>query len=244
MWQELLNNTLDFFINHSTYGLFLLSFMESSFFPIPPDLVLIALSIANPHRALWYALVTTAASVLGALLGYYIGAKAGRPVLQKFISGQTISKVETLFDRYSGWAVGIAGFTPIPYKVFTIASGVFRINKIVFVTASILSRGARFFLEGILFYLIGAQAKEFIANYFEIITLSVTVIVVVVYWLLRHTRLPAFLQNTWKKTETTIRTYYYNHPLFPRTVSTYLISALLIVISSIIIICLLLPSLE
>ncbi len=192
---QFLSSTVEFFIAHSTYGLFLLSFIESSFFPIPPDMVLIALALNNPGLSLWYALVTTIASVMGSVLGYFIGIRAGRPLLERWISKQRIQQAENLFSKYSGWAVAIAGFTPIPYKVITIASGVFRINQAVFITASILSRGARFFLEGMLIYMIGAQAKEFITSYFETITLTVTLVVIILYILLRHTKFVIHLQK-------------------------------------------------
>src|SRR5690606_27734878 len=109
-------------------SLFWLSFVESIFFPIPPDVVLLPLSALRPDGAPLYGLLATVGSVSGAAIGYAFGLWGGRPLLQRFVSGERIHQVETLFQRYDGWAIGIAGFTPIPYKVFTLAAGVFRLS--------------------------------------------------------------------------------------------------------------------
>lgn len=181
-----MDTILEFFANHGSVGLGLLSFIESFIFPIPPDLLLIGLAVAKPEYALWYATITTAASVLGGIIGHYIGVMAGRPLLERWISKQLIKKSEQLFGRYGGWAVAIAGFSPVPYKVFTIAAGVFKINRVTFIIASALSRGARFYLEAALILLIGAQAKSFIQDYFELITLAVLLAVFLLYVLLKQ----------------------------------------------------------
>ena len=102
------------------YGLFILAFIESSFFPIPPDLLLIALCLAKPSLGLFFALICTIGSVLGAMFGYGIGYYGGKPLLLRLFSSSKVSKVHNLFERYEAWAIFIAGFTPIPYKVFTI----------------------------------------------------------------------------------------------------------------------------
>lgn len=185
MGDGVMQNGLEFFNQYGEIGLFIWSFMESSFFPIPPDVLLIAMSLNNPAMSLWYAGITTLASLLGGIFGYAIGAKAGRPLLQKWVSAQRIERINQLFQRYGGWAVGIAGFTPIPYKIFTISAGVFGINMKVFIIASALSRGARFFLEGLIVFYLGATAKAFIENYFELITIFVSVLIVLLFILLR-----------------------------------------------------------
>ncbi len=134
-------------------GLFLVAFMESSFFPIPPDLLLIPLVLAAPDLWLLLAAITTAGSVTGALFGYFIGAKGGRPVLHKIVGQKKTEKAEGYFRKYGDWAVGIAGFTPIPYKVFAILAGAMRHNVPRFILVSIISRGARFFLvAGVVWY--------------------------------------------------------------------------------------------
>ena len=186
MFSQSVQLIIDFFMKYGTPGLFILSFIESSFFPVPPDIMLIGLSLANPRLALWYALITTMASVLGGLFGYWIGLKAGRPILRRVVSEKMIFKVENLFSKYGGWAVAIAGLTPIPYKVFTIGAGLFRINILVFACASLLGRSIRFFLEGALILFIGARAQELIYNYFEEFTIGVATIAIVLYLYLKN----------------------------------------------------------
>jgi membrane protein YqaA with SNARE-associated domain len=126
-----------------------LSFMESSFFPIPPDVMLAPMSMAQPRRAWWFALITTVTSVLGGLLGYAIGhfaLDALLPWLQdsRYWSAYQASMV--WFEEWDVWAVLIAGFSPIPYKVFTIAAGALSMALLPFTLASVIGRGARFFL--------------------------------------------------------------------------------------------------
>ncbi|HJO06904.1 MAG TPA: VTT domain-containing protein, partial [Chloroflexota bacterium] len=123
----------------SPYGgiaLFVLAFCESSFFPLPPDPLMILLAVANVPFALGFAAITTAGSLLGAVLGYYIGLKGGRPILNKFFSQDKIMFVERQYQQRDVWAVAIAGFTPIPYKVFAIGAGVFRLDFRRFMLAS------------------------------------------------------------------------------------------------------------
>ncbi|NPV26159.1 MAG: phosphatase PAP2 family protein [Firmicutes bacterium] len=173
--------TTDLFVKYGSVGLFLLAFAESSFFPIPPDLVLIPLALISPRRALWYALVCTTASVVGGVFGYLIGRYAGYPLLRKVASLQRIQQIEDIFARYGGWGVAIAGFTPIPYKLFTIAAGVFRMRQTEFVLASIVGRGLRFFLEGWLLMVYGQAILDFLAKYFELLTFGLTILLVMLY---------------------------------------------------------------
>lgn len=134
-------------------SLFILSFAESSFFPLPPDILLIAMCFVDKKQALLYALVCTAGSVLGGMFGFGIGKVGGRPVLDRLFKQEKIKYVENQYQEYDIWAVAVAGFTPIPYKVFTISAGVFKLNFVRFILASLFSRGARFFIIGGLFYL-------------------------------------------------------------------------------------------
>ena len=162
-------------------GLFLVAFIESSFFPIPPDIILIPLVLADPNMALVYALIATIGSVLGSLLGYFIGKKGGRPLLKKFVSKKHFKKVERYFEKYGIWAVGAAALTPIPYKIFTIASGVFKFSIKKMLAVSVIGRGTRFFAEAIVLMIWGEQIIDFFINSFEIATLLVVVIIVIVY---------------------------------------------------------------
>ncbi len=164
-------------------GLFILAFMESSFFHVPPDLLLIVLCLNKPESSLLYALICTVGSVLGALFGYLIGHLGKIAILKRFFSEKKIRKVHEMFNKYEAWAIFIAGFTPIPYKIFTIAGGVFYIDLKKFVLASIASRGLRFFIEAILLMLFGEVMVRFINDYFDMLSLiSVAVAVLIFIW--------------------------------------------------------------
>ncbi len=138
---------------HAERWLAAVTFAESSFFPIPPDTMLIPMTLARPERALRYALITTLFSVLGGLLGYTIGVYGGdfiQPVIAKLGWQHNFELVLTWFSRWGFWAVFVAGFSPIPYKLFTIGAGFLGLAIVPFVAASIIGRGARFFLEAYL----------------------------------------------------------------------------------------------
>jgi membrane protein YqaA with SNARE-associated domain len=167
---------------YGTWALFLLALSESSFFPIPPDVLLIALAVAIPEKSFKYALICSVGSVLGGCLGYLIGWQFMTNIGEKIISfyglNQKVAYIAELYSAYDAWAVGIAGFTPIPYKVFTISAGAFKINFWVFLLASIVSRSARFFLVGGLIYIFGSQIKSFIDRYFDLLAIAFTVLLV------------------------------------------------------------------
>ncbi len=170
---------------YGAWALLALSFAESSFFPIPPDVLLMALAAVDPEHSIWYATICTVGSVLGGMFGYLIGLKGGRPLLHRLFKQDKVQVVEDYYHRYDVWAVGIAGLTPIPYKVFTVAAGVFAINFPRFVLASVGSRGLRFFAEGFMFWFFGPQIQEFVKSYFEIITVVFAVLLVGGFYLLR-----------------------------------------------------------
>ncbi len=159
-------------------GLFGLAVAEASFFPLPPDLLLVALSLLQPAHSFLFAAICTVGSTVGGILGYAIGRWGGRPLLDRVVSAHTILVIERQFQRYDVWAVAIAGFTPIPYKVFTIAGGVFRIHFWRFVLASLGSRGARFFLVGAVIYAFGDEAKRLIHDYFEALTMGFALLLI------------------------------------------------------------------
>jgi len=170
--------TMDKFLPMGPWGLFLLSFAESSFFPVPPDILLIALALITPEKSFYFALITTAGSVLGAIFGYFIGLKGGRPLLEKLVSQQKITFVHDYFNKYEAWAIGIAGFTPIPYKIFTISAGVFYINFARFVLVSVLSRGSRFFLVGSSIFFFGSTIKIYLEKYLNLFSIAIVLLVV------------------------------------------------------------------
>jgi len=165
-----------------SWALFILAFAESSFFPIPPDVLLIALAISIPAKAFRYALICSVGSVLGGMAGYVIGHQfmdlIGFRILAFYDLMDNYSVISKLYERYNAWAVGIAGFTPIPYKVFTISAGAFKINFPVFLAASIASRSARFFIVGWLIYKFGSGIRTFIDRYFNILSVVFVILLI------------------------------------------------------------------
>ena len=159
---------------HAQWALFWIAFAESSFFPIPPDILLIAMAVSVPAKALRYALICSVGSVLGGLFGYLIGwaffESAGQPILEFYGAMGHYARVQQLYEQHAFWSILAAAFTPIPYKVFTIAAGAFEIPLTTLASASILGRSGRFFLVAGLFYIFGAPIKKFIDKYFEILT--------------------------------------------------------------------------
>jgi len=151
-------------------------------FPIPPDILLLAMSIAQPQRALVFAGIATAGSTVGAMLGYAIGmflfAAVAQPLLEFYHAMDRFAEVQDLFEKYGILVVLIAGFSPIPFKVVTIAAGAFGLFFPEFILAAIISRGARFYLEGILLRWGGDALRDLVEKYFEWLTIGVAVLVV------------------------------------------------------------------
>ncbi len=148
---------------HSDWALAVLavvSFVESVFSPFPPDPILIAAAVFNPELALVFAGVTTIASVAGAVVGYWLGDRLGRPILDRFVSESKVQQVEVLFHKYGVWAILFAAVTPIPYKVFAITAGAMEMRMRPFLVASLIGRGARMFLWAVLALLFGEAALE------------------------------------------------------------------------------------
>jgi len=169
---------------YGSTALFILAMSEASFFPVPPDVLLMAVCLAQPRRSLRYAFLCTAGSVLGGMGGYLIGWGVWEMLSGFFftyVPGFTpalFARVADLYQQWDFWAVFLAGLTPIPYKVFTIAAGVFEINFPIFVLASILSRGLRFGIEGWLILRFGPPIVVFIDRYFNWLTLAFGVLLV------------------------------------------------------------------
>ncbi|MEE9219242.1 MAG: YqaA family protein [Acidobacteriota bacterium] len=156
-------------------ALLAIAFMESSFFPVPPDVLLIAMAFARPGRAFRYALLCSVGSVLGGMFGYLIGLQflewLGKPILSALRLWEEYARVQELYQRYDVWAVGLAGFTPLPYKLFTIAAGAFRIDFLPFVLASALSRSARFYGVAWLVRRFGPSMREWLERSFGLATI-------------------------------------------------------------------------
>lgn len=169
---------------YGTLALFLLAFAESSFFPIPPDVLLIALCIGEPKKSLWFALVCSIGSILGGIGGYIIGYSIWLIVQDFFFNyvpgftKENFEHVKNLYETYNFWIVFVAAFTPIPYKVITIAAGVCSINFPMFVLASTIGRSARFFLVGTLIFFFGEPIKNFIDTWFEWCVIAFTILLI------------------------------------------------------------------
>jgi membrane protein YqaA with SNARE-associated domain len=171
---------------YGAWALFSLAFAESSFFPIPPDVLLMALTLGDPDRAMLFAAVCTAGSVAGGAVGYLIGYLGGRPLLEWWLHHDKVMRIHNAFERYEVWAIAIAGFTPIPYKVFTIGSGAFFIDFPKFVLVSALSRGGRFFLVAGILQWLGPGLKDFIETYFNLLTILFFVLLIGGFYAVRH----------------------------------------------------------
>jgi membrane protein YqaA with SNARE-associated domain len=168
-------------------ALFILAFIESVFFPIPPDILLIALALGSIKKSFRFALICTIGSVAGAFAGYAVGHFAWISPNGEFsgfanfffnnIPGFSVNlfdSIKALFNKWDFWVIFTAGFTPIPYKVFTVTAGVFDINLMMFFIASVISRGARFFLVAWLLWKFGPGIKRFLEKYFNILALGFT----------------------------------------------------------------------
>lgn len=159
-----------------TWALFGIAFTESSFFPVPPDVLQIALAIERPARSFWYASVGSAGSILGGILGYWIGYAAyesiGRGIIEFYALQDPFQKVGGYYREQAFWWILVAAFTPIPYKVFTIAAGVYHeyVPLWILLAASAVGRPARFFFVALLIYSFGARIKTFIDKYFNLLT--------------------------------------------------------------------------
>lgn len=184
---------------HGVTALFFLSMAEASFFPIPPDVLLIALCMGTHKKWVKFALYCSAGSIVGGMLGYLIGYAAFDMIGQKILAlvaslsgGDADEMLQTAHYWFNdkefmgmhvgAWAVGIAGFTPIPYKVFTIAAGFFKMSFIIFIIASSVSRSLRFFivagLIGLLFDKYGERIKNFIDRYFNLLAVAFVVLLI------------------------------------------------------------------
>ncbi|MFC1679709.1 YqaA family protein [Elusimicrobiota bacterium] len=174
---------------YGTWGLFGIAFAESSFFPIPPDVLLIPLCLGKPRRAPVIALICAAGSVLGGMLGYLIGymffEAIGNPILEFYHAMKHYEYLVGAYRENAYWIVFTAAFTPIPYKAITITAGVAKVSFLPFVAASALGRSMRFFLVALMIMFFGDRVKVFIDKYFEWLTVAFTVLLVGGFLLLK-----------------------------------------------------------
>ena len=173
-------------------SLAILSFSEASFFPIPPDVLLIPLCLGNRKKIYFFAFICSCFSIIGAIFGYYIGKLLwwNMPGIEysyianlffEYVPGITVdgfNRIQTMYDRWNFWIVFTAGFTPIPFKLITISAGTFNINFLMFIVASIISRSARFFIVATLIKVFGDPIKEFIEKYFNLLAIAFTILLI------------------------------------------------------------------
>ena len=156
------------------WALALVAFVESSFFPIPPDILLVPMALSAPTKAFRYAFVCTVASVLGGIFGYAIGFfffdVIGNPLLDFYGYGEKFTEFSAMYNDWGAWIVFTAGLTPFPYKVITIASGVTALDPGIFTISSIASRGLRFFVVAALLWKFGEPIRLFIEKYLGLLT--------------------------------------------------------------------------
>jgi membrane protein YqaA with SNARE-associated domain len=155
--------------------LFFIALAEASFFPIPPDVLLMALALSQPKRSLRWAGICLAGSVTGGIIGYGLGyffmEIIGDRILAFYHLTDKYIQVQQMYQQYEGWAVAAGGFTPLPYKLFTITAGGFRVDFATFLLASVISRGMRFYLIALLIYYFGPGVRHFLEKYFNTLTI-------------------------------------------------------------------------
>lgn len=176
---------------YAEMALFGIAFVESSFFPIPPDVLLIVLCLGHVEKCFRFAFLCSLGSVLGGMFGYAIGYflmdSVGVWVLDQYGAHAKFDAVKNMYQEYGAWAVFIAGFSPLPYKVFTIASGVLELNLAQFTVASLVSRSLRFFCVWALpLYFFGPRIKPFLDRYFKYVAWAFPILVVLGFFVLKY----------------------------------------------------------
>lgn len=174
---------------YATFSLFTLAFVESSFFPIPPDVLLITMTVAQRMKWWIFATIATIGSVLGGIAGYYIGVaffeNIGRSIVNFYHFQEFVDIVGNKYSQNAFLAIFTAAFTPIPYKVFTIAAGVFKISLQDLIIASILGRGGRFFLVAVALRIFGKKISSVIEKYFDILSLFFMALIIAGFLLIK-----------------------------------------------------------
>lgn len=173
-----------------TWALFLIAFAESSFFPIPPDVLLIALCVGAVTKSYRFAAICTLGSLLGGIAGYGVGLYGfemiGEPIVKAYHGEPVMEKIKTWYDTYGFWGNLLAAVTPIPYKVFTIASGAFEFSFTSFILASVIGRSLRFFAVATLLFFLGPQIKAFIEKYFNLCAWAFMILLIGGFILLKY----------------------------------------------------------
>lgn len=175
------------FNRYGQMGLITVAFTEQTFFPIPADLLLIPLCIANPRLSLWYALICTVSAVAGGVFGHFLGTRFGRPLLRAFPQS-LVAQVDEGFSRYGGWALAIAAMGPLPYRVLIIAAGVFGMSRRTVIVTSAAGHGLRFFAEALVILILGERGIAFIKSNFDSVMTVVALVALAGWFLVKRTR--------------------------------------------------------
>ena len=165
--------------------LFIHAFMEASFLPGAHDFFLVAVDVVKPNLCFFFAAFSTVGSTCGGCFGYGLGRYGGRPLIEKIIHRDIADHIEKTYQKYGMWAVAFAGFTPVPYKIFAVCSGIFRINFLKFAIVSFFARGARFFTVSSLIYFIGPHIKDYIVESFNVFSIIILSFIAVTFFWLR-----------------------------------------------------------
>lgn len=163
------------------FGLFLLAISEAVINPIPVETILMPLIIINPEKFILYSIAATFGSVFGASLGYLIGKYGRKKLIARFFSEKKILRAERFYAKYGAFAVFIAGFSPIPYKVFTVTSGILNLNFAKFIIASLISRASRFFSIALIVFYLREKAEKVLGREFLIITAVIALLLIALY---------------------------------------------------------------
>ena len=191
---NVVKKTYDWIMNwastpYALYALALLSFTESFFFPIPPDILLIAIAFSKPKHSFLYAGICSLSSVAGGIVGYFIGyflfESIGKLIFDLYGGINGFETVKEYYNSKGAWMVLIGGFTPVPYKLITIASGVFLLDFKIFLICSIISRSARFFLESLLIFYFGEKIRLLLEKYFNLFTIFLFITVILGFLLFK-----------------------------------------------------------
>jgi membrane protein YqaA with SNARE-associated domain len=170
-------------------ALFIVALAESSFFPIPPDVLLIPMVLAQPNKGFRMALVCTLGSAIGGAFGYLIGQEfmpvIGEPIIRFYGAENRYEHLAELFRQYDVWIIAIAGFSPIPYKLFTLSAGAFGSNFTIFFLVSVLSRGARFFLVAGLLKWGGERLRLLVEKHLELLTVGILLLALAAFTLIK-----------------------------------------------------------
>ncbi len=174
----------------AVWALLALSFAESSCFPIPPDVLLIAMTVSRPNRWWFYTLVTTFGSLTGAIAGYYIGyglyKSVGQPLVEFYNLQDAVNSIGIKYNENAFLAVFGAAFTPIPYKVITISAGLFKVNVLIMLAASAVGRFGRFFIVAGLLRIFGKKVADFIERYFNILSIVLFILIIAGFYAVKY----------------------------------------------------------